>query len=200
MLGAQEDELQAIAEALREGARLREHLAEQWPEAIAKAARIIVESLRAGGKVLACGNGGSAADALHFAGELVNRFEREREGLAAVALVADASVLTSIGNDMGFEKVFARQVQALGRAGDVLVAISSSGMSANVIAAVDAAAEQNMAVVALTGKDGGRLAAHPAVRVLLHVPHASTPRVQEMHITALHLICAEVDRLWTGGG
>ena len=191
--------MQAIAAALMEGARLREQLAQAWPARIAEAARLITERIRAGGKVLACGNGGSAADALHFAGELVNRFEREREGLPAIALVADASVMTSIGNDVGFAEVFARQVEALGRPGDVLVALSTSGNSANVLAACDAARRKGMPVVALTGKDGGALARHPAVAVHLHVPHASTPRVQEMHITALHLVCAELDRLWTEG-
>ncbi len=189
--------MQAIAEALVEGARLRERLARDWPGRIAEAAGLIAGRLRAGGKVLACGNGGSAADALHFAGELVNRFERDREGLPAIALVADASVMTSIGNDMGFARVFARQVEALGAPGDVLVALSTSGASANVLAACDAAHRKGMPVVALTGRDGGALARHPAVAVLLHVPHASTPRVQEMHITALHLVCAEIDRLWT---
>jgi len=190
---------ETIRRALLEGAELRKRLSEDWPAKIEMAARWITEAIQAGGKVLACGNGGSAADALHFASELVNRFESERKALPAIALGADAPLLTSIANDDCFAHVFSRQVEAFGRRGDVLVAISTSGHSPNVLAAVDCAARIGMRIVALTGKDGGRLAQHEAVGVLLHVPHPSTARVQEMHIAALHLICACLDASFQKG-
>ncbi len=183
-----------IRQAFIEGAELRRNCLQELSSPLLRAAAILSEALRAGGKILACGNGGSAADAQHFAAELVNRFELERRGLPAIALTHDASVITSIANDMSFDDVFARQVEALGRQGDVLLAISTSGASANVLRAVTAAGRLGMRVVALTGRDGGALARSPEVSVTLNIPHASTPRIQEMHITCLHVLCSLIDR------
>jgi phosphoheptose isomerase len=158
---------------------------------IAATGSALVATLRQGGKVLLCGNGGSAADAQHIAAELVGRFVRARPGLAAIALTTDTSALTAIANDFGYEQVFARQVQALGRSGDVLVAISTSGNSANVIAAVTQAQAQGMKVVGLLGGDGGALA--DRVDQALIVPSRETARVQECHILIGHIWCQMVD-------
>ncbi|MCY4255916.1 MAG: phosphoheptose isomerase [Gammaproteobacteria bacterium] len=161
---------------------------------VAEAARLIAASLRAGGKVLSCGNGGSAADAQHFASELLNRFETERASLAAVALTTDASTLTSIANDRDYREVFSRQVSGLGQPGDILLAISTSGASPNVAAAVDAAHRAGMRVVALTGRDGGQVSeALDENDVELRVPHARTARIQEMHLLAIHCLCRLLD-------
>src|SRR3989442_7289803 len=150
---------------------------------IARAAALMTDCLLADGKILACGNGGSAADAQHFAAELVGRFERERPGLAAISLATDSSILTAIGNDYDYSEVFAKQVNALGQAGDMLLAISTSGNSSNVVAAIDAAHDREMSVVALTGKGGGRVSELMGARdVHLCVPHTVTARIQEMHV------------------
>jgi D-sedoheptulose 7-phosphate isomerase len=151
-------------------------------------------SLRAGGKILACGNGGSAADAQHFAAELVNRFERERPPLAALALTTDTSNLTSIANDYGYEQVFEKQLRALGRKGDVLLAISTSGNSPSVLAAMRAARELGVHSVAFTGRGGGKMAGllGPA-DVHVCVPHERTMRIQEVHLLALHCLCDGID-------
>ncbi|HEY7876866.1 MAG TPA: SIS domain-containing protein [Gemmatimonadaceae bacterium] len=156
------------------------------------AADAIVRSLKGGGKLLVFGNGGSAADAQHVASELVNRFERTRAALAALALTTDASVVTSIGNDDAFERVFARQIDALGREGDVALGISASGGSANIVAALDAARARRLQTIALTGRDGGAVGRAAAIHV--NVPSASTARVQEVHRTLLHVICDVVER------
>jgi phosphoheptose isomerase len=187
-----------IRHAMQEGIELRQHCLEQLNNELLAANALMVSSLRQGGKILACGNGGSAADAQHFAGELVNRFEVNRPGLAAVAMTHDASVITSIANDFSFDDVYARQVEALGRPGDVLLAISTSGNSTNVLKAVDAAARKHMPCVALSGGHGGALAEHSAVDVSLCIPHPSTPRIQEMHITCLHIICSLIDHTMFG--
>ena len=151
------------------------------------------------GKVLACGNGGSAADAQHFAAELVGRFEMERMGLAGIALTTDTSALTAIANDYDFNRVFSKQVEALGRSGDVLLAISTSGNSANIIAAIEAAHEHDMRVVALTGKDGGQIAHILQDQdILLNVAHQRTARIQEIHILLIHAICDGIDQLLMG--
>jgi D-sedoheptulose 7-phosphate isomerase len=161
---------------------------------IAQAAGLINESLKTGGKILSCGNGGSAADAQHFAAELLNRFEKERAPLAAVALTTDSSTLTSIANDYSYEQVFSKQVLGLGRQGDVLLAISTSGHSANVLRAVDAAHQQGVSVVALTGRDGGPIAAAMSGRdVEIRVPAESTARIQEVHVLVLHCLCDLID-------
>ncbi len=168
--------------------------------AIATAAEKIVQSLIADGKILACGNGGSAADAQHFAAEMVGRFERERPGLPAIALTTDSSALTAIANDYDFDLVFSKQVHALGRAGDILVALSTSGNSANVISAIHAAHDRHMTVIALTGRDGGQIAdLLTGDDVHLCVPHPRTARIQEVHITAIHAMCDAVDFMLLGG-
>lgn len=188
-----------IKQALQDGIELRTQCLQVLDQPLMAASALMVESLRQRGKVLVCGNGGSAADAQHFAGELVNRFEMNRPGLAAVAMTHDASVITSIANDFSFEDVYARQVEALGREGDVLLAISTSGSSPNVLAAVEAAGKLGMGVVALTGRDGGALGRHPSVSVHVNIAHPSTPRIQEMHITCLHIICTLIDETMFGG-
>jgi len=166
---------------------------------MAAAAELLFGVLANNGKVLACGNGGSAADAQHFVAELVGRFERERLPLAAVALNTDTSILTAVGNDYGFESVFARQVDALGQPGDALIAISTSGNSANVLRAVEAAHAREMSVIALSGKGGGKIAQYLTdTDVHLCVPHARTMRIQEVHILILHALCDGVDALLLG--
>lgn len=187
-----------IREALEAGIELRKACLNSLDEPLLKAAEVMVSSLKNSGKILVCGNGGSAADAQHFAGELVNRFEMNRPGLAAIAMTHDASVITSIANDFSFNDIFSRQVEALGRAGDVLLAISTSGNSDNVIKAVDAAYAAGMKTVAVTGKDGGRLGQSDHVCVHLNIAHQSTPRVQEMHITCLHILCSLIDETMYG--
>ena len=150
-------------------------------------------------RVLVCGNGGSAADAQHFVAELVGRFERERQPLAAIALSTDTSILTAVGNDYGFDQVFARQVSALGQTGDVLIGISTSGNSPNVLQAMQQAHQKGMRVIALTGRDGGKMAQQlKDGDVLLCVPDPRTMRIQEMHILLLHLICEGIDALILG--
>jgi D-sedoheptulose 7-phosphate isomerase len=164
-------------------------------EPIAAATGLLCTALRSGGKVLSCGNGGSAGDAQHFSAELLNRFERERPGLAAVALSTDTSTLTSIANDYAYEQVFSKQVTALGREGDVLLAISTSGNSPNVVAAIQAAHGRGMRVVALTGRNGGTMAS--ALRpgdVEIRVPAERTARIQEVHLVAIHCLCDGIDR------
>ena len=165
---------------------------------IARGAEAIVTALRAGGKLLVFGNGGSAADAQHAAAELVNRFTRDRDGLAAIALTTDPSVVTSIGNDCGFDRVFARQVEALGRPGDVALGITTSGNSANVVAALRAPRRRSLRTVALTGCNGG--AAGAAAEIHINVPAESTPRVQEVHRTVLHVLCELVEREFADAG
>ena len=169
--------------------------------AIAAAAQAMAECLRAGGKILSCGNGGSAGDAQHFSSELLNRFERERPGLPAVALTTDSSTVTSIANDYAYEQIFSKQVLALGRDGDCLLAISTSGNSANVCAAIAAAHERAMRVVALSGRDGGRMAAALAQEDLeIRVPATRTSRIQEVHLLVIHCLCDAIDRTLFGPG
>ncbi|MDX8408879.1 MAG: SIS domain-containing protein [Mariprofundales bacterium] len=183
-----------IDDILLGGITLRQAMRNHLPQQLVQASRLMLDCLQQGGKIIACGNGGSAADAQHFAGELVNRFEQDRQALAAVAITHDASVITSIGNDIHFDAIFSRQVAALGRGGDLLLAISTSGDSPNILAAVEQAAASGMQVIALTGRDGGALGRHSAVTLHLNIPHDSTPRVQEMHITCLHILCSLIDR------
>ena len=166
---------------------------------IAAAVELITTAFSAGNKILSCGNGGSAADAQHFSAELVCRFERERPGLPAVALTTDTSALTAISNDYNYDEVFAKQVNALGQAGDVLLAISTSGNSANVVRAIEAAHAKGLKVVALGGRDGGHIA-----RLLqnndveIRVPSNSTARVQEVHLLTIHCLCHQIDELLFG--
>ena len=161
------------------------------PSTVIEAARAIRAAHGSGGRTLIFGNGGNAADAQHMAAELVNRFQRERPAIAAIALTTDASTVTSIANDYGFERVFARQIEALGRPGDVAVAISTSGGSPNVVAGLEAARRQGLTTVALTGRDGGDVGRLADVHV--NVPDGSTARVQEVHRTLIHAICELVE-------
>ena len=173
---------------------------EVLPDTIAQAAESMVACLMNEGKILACGNGGSAADAQHFAAEMVGRFEKERPGLAALSLATDTSALTAIGNDYDFERVFSKQVRALGQDGDLLLALSTSGNSLNVIEAIHAAHERQMGVIALTGRDGGQIAdLMTADDILINVPVERTARIQEVHITIIHALCDAVDYMLLGG-
>ncbi|MGV8935040.1 MAG: phosphoheptose isomerase [Gallionellaceae bacterium] len=166
---------------------------------IAAAAQAMAACLEQDGKILACGNGGSAADAQHFAAELINRFEMERPALAAIALTTDSSVLTSIANDYDYNQIFSKQVSGLGRTGDILLAISTSGNSANVVAAIKIAHERNMHVVVLTGRDGGKMSAMlKDGDINICVPTKSTARIQEVHLLVLHCICDGIDQLLFG--
>ncbi len=168
-------------------------------QSIAAAAERMVACLLADGKILSCGNGGSAADAQHFASEMLNRFELERPGLAAIALTTDSSTLTSIANDYDFEQIFSKQVRALGQPNDALLAISTSGNSRNVLQAVLAAHERDMAVIALTGNSGGLLAEHlNANDITLCVPSNHTARIQELHLLTIHCLCDAIDCLLLG--
>lgn len=168
--------------------------ADMLSESIVQASEHLVAALLAGKKILACGNGGSAADAQHFAAELVNRFEVERPGLPAIALTTDVSCITSIANDYSYKEIFSKQVEALGQAGDVLLAISTSGQSPNVNLAIEAAHMKKMTVLALTGRDGGALAPILAASdIEIRIPAQVTARIQETHILVLHCICDLID-------
>ena len=166
---------------------------------IAGGATCIIEALLSDRKILACGNGGSAADSQHFSSELLNRFEQERPGLPAIALTTDSSTLTSIANDYHYDDIFAKQVRALGQPGDVLLAISTSGNSRNVVRAIEAAKEREMVVVALNGRDGGDMAnAMTENDVNICVNGPSTARIQEMHIIIIHCLCDLIDHQLLG--
>lgn len=180
-----------IREHAEEGAKLRLSFLSDVAPVLDGAARAMARCLADGGKILVCGNGGSAADAQHMTGELLGRFLLERPSLPAVALTVDSSTLTAVGNDYGFDDVFSRQVSGLGRPGDVLVAFSTSGNSANVIRAIEAARKAGMLVVGLTGKGGGKMAS--LCDHLLDVPHSHTPLIQEMHEACMHLLCQLID-------
>jgi D-sedoheptulose 7-phosphate isomerase len=186
--------IQRIAAHFADSAKLKSEAAAVLGAPIAQAGVLLAQTLKAGGKALACGNGGSAADAQHFAAELVNRFEVERPPLAAVALTTDSSNLTSIANDYAWEQVFAKQLRAIGRRGDVLLAISTSGNSANVLEALAAAHDIGVRVIALTGRGGGKMA--PMLTrddVHICVPHQNTARIQEVHLLVLHCLCDAID-------
>jgi D-sedoheptulose 7-phosphate isomerase len=185
---------QRIQQQFFDSADLKYAAAEILSRPIADAVNAVVGCITAGGKVLACGNGGSASDAQHFAAEFIGRFERERPGLAAIALTTDTSILTAVGNDYSFTDIFSKQVQALGAPGDVLLAITTSGNSANVLAAVEAARAKEMTVIALTGRGGGKMNdLLTETDVHICVPHDRTARIQEVHILALHCLCDAVD-------
>jgi D-sedoheptulose 7-phosphate isomerase len=190
---------QRIQQQFFDSADLKYAAAEILSKPIADAVNALVGCVTAGGKVLVCGNGGSAADAQHFAAEFVGRFERERPGLAAIALTTDTSILTAIGNDYDFNVIFSKQVQALGAPGDVLLCFTTSGSSANVLVAVDAAHAKEMTVIALTGRGGGKmLDALTETDVHVCVPHERTARIQEVHLLVLHCLCDAVDLLLLG--
>jgi D-sedoheptulose 7-phosphate isomerase len=193
------DLIARIGRHFSDSANLKLEMAGALAAPIALAAERMVNSLLAEGKIMACGNGGSAADAQHFAAELLNRFEIERPGLAAVALTTDSSTLTSIANDYSFDQIFSKQVRALGQSQDVLLAISTSGNSENVVQAIIAAHERGIAVVALTGKGGGKMREIlTASDVHICVGAQNTARIQEVHLLALHCLCDAVDCVLLG--
>jgi D-sedoheptulose 7-phosphate isomerase len=185
--------MSGIAEVFAEHARVAERAARELPPMLERIVTATHGCLQAGGKILACGNGGSAADAQHLVAELVGRFREERRALPGIALTADAATLTALGNDYGYERVFARQIEALARPGDVLFAISTSGNSANVVLAARTARERNCTVIALTGAHGGQLAAH--ADLLLAAPSTVVARIQEMHTLCIHAIFEALDAL-----
>jgi D-sedoheptulose 7-phosphate isomerase len=190
---------QRIQQHFVDSADLKYQSAQTLNKPIAAAIQAVLACVTSGGKVLACGNGGSAADAQHFAAEFVGRFERERPELGAIALTTDSSILTAVANDYDFTQIFAKQVRALGQPGDVLLAITTSGNSANVLAAIEAAHSREMTVVALTGRGGGRMGqALRETDVHICVPHERTARIQEVHLLAIHCICDGVDATLLG--
>jgi len=190
---------QRIQQHFIDSADLKYQAAPLLSKPIADAVQALLTCVTSGGKVLTCGNGGSASDAQHFAAEFVGRYERERPGLAAIALTTDSSIITAISNDYDFSAIYSRQVRALGQAGDVLLAISTSGNSANVLAAIEAAHERDMVVIGLSGRGGGKMSrALRDTDVHICVPHERTARVQEVHILSLHCMCDAVDDLLLG--
>jgi D-sedoheptulose 7-phosphate isomerase len=191
---------QRTLEHFHESAELKIQSAAALAPRIAEAIELMFTALSNGNKILCCGNGGSAADSQHFAAELVGRFERERLPLPAMALTTDTSIMTAIGNDYGYREIFSKQVQAFGQAGDVLLAISTSGNSANVLAAIEVALERDMRVVALTGKGGGAIGQLITdADVHICVPHARTIRIQEVHLLTIHCLCDGIDVALFGG-
>ena len=193
------DLISRISQQFSDSAHTKLEAIELLAAPIAGAVEVMVGSLVGNGRILACGNGGSAADAQHFAAELVGRFEMERQGLAAVALTTDSSIMTALSNDYGYKAVFERQVRALGQPGDVLLAISTSGNSPNVIEAIQAAQDNDLRVVALTGKGGGQIG--EMLRdsdIHLCVPSDRTARIQEVHLLTLHCLCDGIDCLLLG--
>ena len=193
------DPLTRVREHFAESIATKQTAADALAESIAAAGQLMADALLSDGKILSCGNGGSAADAQHFSSELLNRFEMERPGLPAVALTTDASTVTSISNDYSYEEIFSKQVRALGKPQDILLGISTSGNSENVIRAIDAAHERGMKVVALSGRDGGRMAElFEEGDVEIRVPATRTARIQEVHLLAIHCLCDLIDTTLLG--
>ncbi len=193
------DPVARVRDHFVESIATKEAAAEVLAEAIAAAGRVMSDALLADGKILSCGNGGPAADSQHFSSELLNRFEMERPGLPAMALTTDASTVTSISNDYAYEEIFSKQVRALGKPQDVLLGISTSGNSENVIRAINAAHERGMKVVALSGRDGGRMAELFADGdVEIRVPATRTARIQEVHLVVIHCLCDLIDSTLLG--
>ena len=188
--------LPEIVREIQESIAVKEKLAGEAPELIADAAQMIITSMQSGGKLIVFGNGGSAADAQHFSAELVGRYRQDRKALPAIALTTDSSALTSIGNDYGFDTVFSRQLEAIGKPGDVALAISTSGNSPNVLGAVSLARKIGIATIALTGNSGGKLRSH--VDLCLAVPSDSTPRIQESHSLIIHILSGIVENAMGG--
>lgn len=195
------DTVTRVAELFSDSIEIKQRAAEVLCPVVAEVAEALIKCLVEGHKLLVCGNGGSAADAQHFAAEMLNRFEAERPGLPAIALTTDSSTLTSIANDYQFSDVFARQVRALGQSGDVILCITTSGRSANIVSAIEAAHDRDMPVVLLSGRDGGAAAVALAQGDLeIRVPSDSTARTQEVHILVLHCLCDLIDRSLLGEG
>jgi len=188
-----------ITRHFQDSVETKQRVAAALTPRIAAASQLMVNSLKKGGKILACGNGGSAGDSQHFAAELIGRFEREREELAAIALTTDSSIITAVANDYSFDEIFSKQVRGLGKAGDILFAISTSGNSKNVIAAIEAAHLKGIHVVGMTGRDGGKIAGlMKSGDVLLNVDSQVTTRIQEVHLLTLHCLCDAIDNLMFG--
>ncbi len=193
------DLVERINQHFKENARITQQALHATAPSIARAAEKIAHAVQANRKILSCGNGGSAADAQHFAAELLNRFERERPGLPAIALTMDSSTITSIANDYDYSQIFAKTISALGQAGDILLAISTSGNSPNIIDAVEAAHLRNMPVVALSGRDGGEMAKKISEQdIEIRIPADSTARIQEVHGLVLHCLCDLIDHQLLG--
>lgn len=193
------DLVEHIKTTFYESIKLKDAVAKTSSQTIVEAGEMLAKCFRDGGKVLSCGNGGSACDAQHFNAEILNRFQIERDGLPAVALTADVAVLTAIANDYGYQNVFARQIKALGEEGDVLLAISTSGNSQSIVQAILKAHECGMRVIALTGNDGGAIVnVLDGTDIEIRVPSKATPRIQEMHILIIHCLCDLVDQLLFG--
>lgn len=185
-----------VKSSFRDSADLKNHMIEVLSPTIVTASEMLAQCIRSGGKVLSCGNGGSACDAQHFTAEIVGRFQIEREGLAAISLATDFAILTSVANDCGYQNVFARQVEALGRDGDVLLAISTSGNSSSIVQAISKAHERGMKVIALTGRDGGAMAGMlRAADIEIRVSAKVTARIQEVHILVIHCLCELVEKI-----
>lgn len=188
--------LDSIRESFTENIQTQIAAAEALPDAISKAAQVMVQSLLNGNKILCCGNGGSAANAQHFAACLINRFETERPSLPALALTADTTILTAIANDYHHDEVYSKQVRALGQAGDILFVLSTSGNSKNIIKAMEAALTRDMTIVALTGKDGGEMAGLLGIQdVEIRVPSQRTARIQEVHLLTINCLCDLIDQV-----
>lgn len=186
--------LERVKHNFRESIETKIAASEELPIAIEKGGMVMVECLLGGHKILSCGNGGSAGDAQHFSSELLNRYETERPSLPAIALTTDSSTITSIANDYSYEEIFSKQVRALGNAGDILLAISTSGNSKNVIKAIEASVARDMKIIALTGNDGGEIAGLLGENdVEIRVPSGRTARIQEVHLLAIHCLCEIID-------
>ena len=186
--------LDNIKKSFTESIQTKIAASEVLPVAIEKAANMMVQALIRGNKILSCGNGGSAGDAQHFSSELLNRYERDRPSLPAMALTTDTSTITSIANDYSYDEIFSKQIKALGQPGDILLAISTSGNSRNVINAMEAALARDMTIVALTGKDGGEMAGFFGENdVEIRVPSSRTARIQEVHLLVIHNLCESID-------
>jgi len=194
------DMLTRIREIFTESIQTKIDAADELPDSISIATDILVNALVGGHKILSCGNGGSAGDAMHFASAMINRFERERPSLPAIALTTDMNTLSAIANDYDFNQVYSKQVKALGQAGDVLLAISTSGNSSNVIEAIKSALSRDMLIITLTGHDGGEMAGLIGVNdIEIRVPSPSTARIQEVHLLVIHTLCDLIDNRLFGG-
>jgi D-sedoheptulose 7-phosphate isomerase len=189
----------AIRHLFEDSIRTKQAAGVELAEPISQAVNLMLNAIKNGKKILSCGNGGSAADAQHFAAEMVCRFERERPGMPAIALTTDSSALTAISNDYGYDKVFAKQVQALGHEDDILLAISTSGNSDSIVEAINAAQEKKMHVIALTGRNGGEMAQLLDINdIEIRVPSESTARIQEVHLLTIHCLCHQIDETLFG--